>query len=309
MQLAIAQLNQIVGDLAANARGILAAVGRRSARRRDARRHARAVAVRLSAGGPAAAAGVHRRRAPPSWQRWRRKSRGATVLVGFPGAAAGRRYNAMAVIRDGRVAAGLPQAVPAELHGVRRGALFRAGRRAVRVRRRRRALRASSSARTSGSRNRRHAPRPPARRCSWSPTARRTTRGSRRCAASRSRRGCARAACRSSTSIASAARTNSCSTARRSSSTRTSALAQQLPAWHETVAIAHFDGAAPRHVRGGLDPALEAARVRSARDGRARLRRQEPLSRRAARPVRRRRLRADAGGGRRRARSRIACAR
>ena len=32
---------------------------------------------------------------------------------------------------------------------------------------------------------------------------------------------------------------------------------QQLPAWHETVAIAAFEDGAPRPVRGGLDPALE----------------------------------------------------
>jgi NAD+ synthetase len=35
------------------------------------------------------------------------------------------------------------------------------------------------------------------------------------------------------------------------------ALAQQLPAWHETVAIVDFDGARPRHVRGALDARLE----------------------------------------------------
>ena len=35
------------------------------------------------------------------------------------------------------------------------------------------------------------------------------------------------------------------------------AIAQQLPAWHEAVTIAHFDGAAPRRVRGALEPALE----------------------------------------------------
>jgi NAD+ synthetase len=35
-------------------------------------------------------------------------------------------------------------------------------------------------------------------------------------------------------------------------------IAQQLPAWHETIAIAQFDGARPRHVRGALDKALEA---------------------------------------------------
>jgi NAD+ synthase (glutamine-hydrolysing) len=34
-------------------------------------------------------------------------------------------------------------------------------------------------------------------------------------------------------------------------------IAQQLPAWHETVAIAQFDGATPRAVRGSLDAALE----------------------------------------------------
>ena len=35
-------------------------------------------------------------------------------------------------------------------------------------------------------------------------------------------------------------------------------VAQQVPAWHETIALAAFDGARPRPVRGGLDPRLEA---------------------------------------------------
>ena len=35
------------------------------------------------------------------------------------------------------------------------------------------------------------------------------------------------------------------------------AIAQQLPAWNETVAIAEFEGAQPRHVRGVLDSTLE----------------------------------------------------
>lgn len=35
------------------------------------------------------------------------------------------------------------------------------------------------------------------------------------------------------------------------------AIAQQLPAWNETVAIAEFEGAQPRHVRGVLDATLE----------------------------------------------------
>jgi NAD+ synthase (glutamine-hydrolysing) len=34
-------------------------------------------------------------------------------------------------------------------------------------------------------------------------------------------------------------------------------LAQQLPAWHETIALVEFDGAVPKTVRGGLDPRLE----------------------------------------------------
>jgi len=35
-------------------------------------------------------------------------------------------------------------------------------------------------------------------------------------------------------------------------------VAQQVPAWHETVALAAFDGARPRAVRGSLDPRLES---------------------------------------------------
>jgi NAD+ synthase (glutamine-hydrolysing) len=34
-------------------------------------------------------------------------------------------------------------------------------------------------------------------------------------------------------------------------------LAQQLPAWHETIALVEFDGAVPKMVRGGLDRRLE----------------------------------------------------
>jgi NAD+ synthase (glutamine-hydrolysing) len=34
-------------------------------------------------------------------------------------------------------------------------------------------------------------------------------------------------------------------------------IAQQLPAWHETLAVAQFDGATPRRVRGALDAELE----------------------------------------------------
>jgi len=34
-------------------------------------------------------------------------------------------------------------------------------------------------------------------------------------------------------------------------------VAQQLPAWHDTLAFAEFDGAIPKHVRGALDERLE----------------------------------------------------
>jgi len=34
-------------------------------------------------------------------------------------------------------------------------------------------------------------------------------------------------------------------------------VAQQVPAWHETIVLAEFDGARPRHVRGALDTAQE----------------------------------------------------
>src|SRR5207244_5229045 len=38
---------------------------------------------------------------------------------------------------------------------------------------------------------------------------------------------------------------------------RSGTLTQQLPAWHETVALAEFDGVAPKPVRGALDTRLE----------------------------------------------------
>ena len=100
----------------------------------------------------------------------------------------------------------------------------------------------------------------------------------------RSARARARPGCRSSTSTASAARTSWCSTARRSSSTRDGDVAQQLPAWHETVALVDVR----RRRRRSRCAARSIARLEphvyaGAGDGRARLRRQEPLSRRAAR--------------------------
>jgi NAD+ synthetase len=102
MQLALAQLDQMVGDLAANARGILAAVA--GAERVGAKL---VVTPELSLCGyppedlllrPAflEACAAELAALAPQVKR-------STVLVGFPEHADGRRYNAMAVVRDGRV--------------------------------------------------------------------------------------------------------------------------------------------------------------------------------------------------------------
>ena len=91
-----------------------------------ARRHARAVAVRLSARRPAAAPGVPRRVRARARGARGRSARHDGRSSAFPSATTAARYNALAVLRDGRVDARLPQAVPAQLHGVRRGALLRA---------------------------------------------------------------------------------------------------------------------------------------------------------------------------------------
>ncbi len=102
MQLAIAQLNNIVGNLAANARAIVDATA--AARRGGANL---VVTPELSLCGY-----------PPEDLLLRpafldacaaelialaEQVRGSTVLVGFPERANGLRYNAMAVLRDGRV--------------------------------------------------------------------------------------------------------------------------------------------------------------------------------------------------------------
>ena len=104
MRVALAQLNTVVGDIDGNA----ARVGRRARARGRGRSRPdprpRAGADRLSAGGPAAAAGVRARpRARPS----RSSPRGcatASALIGFVDWN-GECYNAAAVVADGRVQA------------------------------------------------------------------------------------------------------------------------------------------------------------------------------------------------------------
>src|SRR5260221_3402683 len=102
MQVAIAQLDQMVGDIEANARGILAAAA-------EAERAGATLVVtpELSLCGyppedlllrPAFLEACAAELAALAAQVTR-----ATVLVGFPELDAGRRYNAVAVLRDGRV--------------------------------------------------------------------------------------------------------------------------------------------------------------------------------------------------------------
>ena len=103
MQIAIAQLNQIVGDLQGNARSILAAVA--EGERAGARL---VVTPELSLCGYPPEDLVLR----PAFLDACARELGAlaaqvtksVVVVGFPEVAGGRRYNALAVLRDGRVA-------------------------------------------------------------------------------------------------------------------------------------------------------------------------------------------------------------
>src|SRR3989442_4718302 len=104
MQVAIAQLDQMVGDIGANARGILAAVA-------EAERAGATLVVtpELSLCGyppedlvlrPAFLDACARELAALATQ-----VRKSVVVVGFPELTGGRRYNALAVLRDGRIAA------------------------------------------------------------------------------------------------------------------------------------------------------------------------------------------------------------
>src|SRR5438093_10766237 len=102
MHIAIAQLNQVLGDLRGNATAILAAAG--EAGRAGARL---VVTPELSLCGyppedlvlrPAFLDACARELAALATQ-----VRKSVVIVGFPEVAGGRRYNALAVLRDGRV--------------------------------------------------------------------------------------------------------------------------------------------------------------------------------------------------------------
>ena len=103
MQIAVAQLDQVIGDLSGNAAAILDAAARSETRRRAARGHARAVAARIPAGGPRCCGP---RSSTPAHASSRALAAAVTEsrsLVGFPERADGICYNALAVLRDGRV--------------------------------------------------------------------------------------------------------------------------------------------------------------------------------------------------------------
>ncbi|MEO8755168.1 MAG: NAD+ synthase [Casimicrobiaceae bacterium] len=268
MQLAIAQLNQIVGDLATNARGILAAVGEG-----EGAGAALVVTPELSLCGyppedlllrPAFIAACATELTALAAQVTR-----STVLVGFPEQAEGRRYNAMAVIRDRRVQHVYrkeclpnytvfdedryfsPGSAPCvfDVDGVRCGLIIcedvwfpgpaarakAAGAQVLLVPN-------GSPYHTRQQALRREQVAARVRECGLPVVYVNRVGGQDELVFD------------GASFIVDAE----------------SALAQQIPAWHETVAIANFDGAAPRHVRGGLDPALEphvyAALVMGVRD-------------------------------------------
>src|SRR5678815_212318 len=102
MRIAMAQLNQRLGDLAGNARALLAAIG-------EGQRDGAALVItpELSLCGyppedlllrPAFLAACASELSALAAQ-----VRRAVVVVGFPEHSDGRRYNALAVLRDGRV--------------------------------------------------------------------------------------------------------------------------------------------------------------------------------------------------------------
>ena len=230
------------------------------------------------------------------------RTRHARSSSGFPERDGGARYNALAVLRDGRVDAGLPQAAAAELHGVRRGALFHAGQRPVRVRRRRRARRArhlrGRLVPGTGARRRSAAGAQVLVVPNGSPYHTRQQALRREQVGARARENGLAVRLRESRRRPGRARVRRRVVRRgRAGRRRAAAAGAGTRRWRSST----FDDGAPRPVRGSARRAARVPRLRGAGDGRARLRDEEPVSGRAARPVRRHRLGADARGRRRRA--------
>ena len=167
MQIALAQLNQQVGDLAGNARAILTAAA--DAARAGARL---VVTPELSLCGyppedlllrPAFIAACARELETLATALETAAPR-ATVLVGFPeDAGRGRCHNALAVLAGGRVASVYRKQRLPNYTVFDEERYFEPGDRGLRHRRRRRSPAASSSARTCGSTGPRRRRRRPAR--------------------------------------------------------------------------------------------------------------------------------------------------
>ena len=206
--------------------------------------------------------GVSRRLRCASFAALAAQVRRHTAIVGFPERtqrpAATTRWRC---IRDGRVATGLPQAVPAELHGVRRGALFRARRTSPACS----TSTACACARRhlrgrAGSPDRRAARRRPARRFVVVPN------GSpyhTRQQALRREQVVARGRARTALPIVYVNRVGGQDELVFDGASfvvdADGTVVQQLPAWHETVALVDIRRRRCRsRVRGGLDDALEA---------------------------------------------------
>ena len=261
MRIAIGQINCTVGDLSGNARKILDFADRAKARRRRSSAHPGTLAVRLSAGRPAAArdfcAACERALADtgsqsPRHQRRRRAS------------APGRTASSITPLRCCRTAASLPPTTSSDLPNYTvfdEERYFESDAQGLRGRYQRRARRREHLRGRVGCGRREHRPRvaehgrrqrrhqhlrrylgagsaeavraQPARRCCWCSTPRRFTSTSSRPATKWCANAAPKPACRWCSATWWADRTSWCSTARRSSWTRRGKLTHQLPAFEE----------------------------------------------------------------------------
>ena len=127
LRIALAQMNAVVGDIEGNA----AKVEDLAARARDAGAQLVVFPELTLTGYPPEDLLLKRgflRRAQAALDGL--AVSGITAVVGWPEEADGHVHNAAAVVADGEVRGRLPQAAPAELRGVRRAPLVRAGQRA-----------------------------------------------------------------------------------------------------------------------------------------------------------------------------------
>ncbi len=131
MHIAIAQINCTVGDLSGNARKIVDYADRAKAGGADL-----LLTPELSLCGYPPEDLLLREDFCAACERaladLASKVRDISVIVGHPHRMDGKRYNAASVLQDGRIIAIYHKQRSAQLHGVRRGALFRVRRQGLR---------------------------------------------------------------------------------------------------------------------------------------------------------------------------------